>query len=127
MRASYWVGSAPEAGCGLPVAEGGVLSSVSGDNESGVPEVSGIVPSGADADDAESGAFAGVFAPVSCGSDSKLGLGGSGGTVGMYSGPRWPQPASATALIAKAARIARVDTRDAAARISEMTRIIVPE
>ena len=78
MRASYWVGSAPEAGCGLPVAEGGVLSSVSGDNESGVPVVSGIEPTGAEAD---SGALAG--APVSGDVVSKLGLGGSGGTFGM--------------------------------------------
>jgi len=78
MRAFYWVGVAPEAGCGLPVAEGVVLSSVSGDNESGVPEVSGIIPTGAEAEEAESAAPA----ALSCGPDSKLGLGGSGGTVG---------------------------------------------
>ncbi|WP_325073236.1 hypothetical protein [Paraburkholderia acidiphila] len=80
MRAIYWVGVASEAGCGLPVVAGAELSSESGDNESGVPEVSGIVPTGADAD---SGALAGVAAPVSGWAVSKLGLGGSGGTVGM--------------------------------------------
>jgi hypothetical protein len=79
MRESYWVGVAPEAGCWLPVVAGVVLSSVSGDNDSGVPVVSGIVPTGADAD---SGALAGA-APVSGDVVSKLGLGGSGGTFGM--------------------------------------------
>ncbi|WP_321949182.1 MULTISPECIES: hypothetical protein [unclassified Paraburkholderia] len=79
MRAFYWVGVASEAVCGLPVA-GVVLSSESGDNESGVPEVSGTVPTGAEAD---SGALAGVAAPVSGWAVSKLGLGGSGGTLGM--------------------------------------------
>jgi hypothetical protein len=71
----YWVGVASEAGCGLPFA-GVVLRSLSGDNESGVPDVSGIVPTGAEAADADSGVPA-------CGSVSKLGLGGSGGTVGI--------------------------------------------
>ena len=80
MRAFYWVGVASEAACGLPVVAGVVPSSVSGDNESGVPEVSGIVPTGADAD---SGALAGAVAPVAGCVVSKLGLGGSGGTVGM--------------------------------------------
>ncbi|WP_342713861.1 hypothetical protein [Paraburkholderia lycopersici] len=76
MRAIYWVGVAPEAGCGLPVVADGVLTSLSGDNESGVPEVSGIEPTGAEA-------ASGADAPVCGGAVSKLGLGGSGGTVGM--------------------------------------------
>jgi hypothetical protein len=62
MRVFYWVGVASEAGCGLPVVVGAVLSSGSGDNESGVPEVSGIVPTGAEAD---SGALAGVAVSLS--------------------------------------------------------------
>jgi hypothetical protein len=76
MRKSYWSGVLPEAGCcgADAAASGTVRSSVSGDSDNGVPDVSGIV-----ADAACASGFTALADGVWV---SAVGLAGSGGTVG---------------------------------------------
>jgi len=102
---------------------GGADNSLAGASESGVPEVSGM-ESASDAVSAPGFTSSGDGGWV-----RSIGLAGNGGTVGKYSEPRCPQPASEppSAQPARMAKPATIARPGAAARIRDTTRMTVPE